>query len=44
MDSEMGNEMDIKNPRRLLAVGAPDSGVLSLLKGKYYHHLVLSIC
>ncbi|PZC91808.1 Adaptin-binding domain containing protein [Pyrenophora tritici-repentis] len=29
---KMDNEMDIKNPRRLLAVGAPDSGVLSLLK------------
>lgn len=25
--------MEIKNPRRILALGAPDSGVLSLLKG-----------
>lgn len=26
--------MDIKNPRRILALGAPGSGVLSILKGK----------
>jgi hypothetical protein len=25
--------MDIPNPRRILAVGAPESGVLSLLQG-----------
>lgn len=28
--------MEISNPRRILAVGAPDSGVLSLLKGMDY--------
>jgi hypothetical protein len=27
--------MDIKNPRRILAVGAPGSGVLSVLKGTH---------
>jgi hypothetical protein len=26
--------MEISNPRRILAVGAPDSGVLFLLKGE----------
>lgn len=26
--------MDIKNPRRILALGAPESGVLKLLQGK----------
>lgn len=25
--------MDITNPRRILALGAPDAGVLTLLKG-----------
>jgi hypothetical protein len=26
--------MEIKNPRRILALGAPDSGVLKLITGK----------
>ena len=26
--------MEIKNPRRILALGAPDSGVLKLLSGE----------
>jgi hypothetical protein len=28
--------MDIKNPRRILIVGAPGSGVLNVLKGDSY--------
>jgi hypothetical protein len=27
--------MDVSNPRRILALGAPDAGVLSLLKGTF---------
>jgi hypothetical protein len=27
------HDMDIKNPRRILAIGAPEAGVLPLLKG-----------
>jgi hypothetical protein len=29
------HNMDIKNPRRILAIGAPEAGVLSLLKGAF---------
>lgn len=36
MDSMEGmDSMDIKNSRRLLIVGAPDAGVLPLLKGMF---------
>jgi hypothetical protein len=33
--------MEIRNPRRILALGAPESGVLSLLKGTGAYHPAL---
>jgi hypothetical protein len=35
--------MDIKNPRRILAVGAPGSGVLSVLKGTLFSNPTIII-
>jgi hypothetical protein len=37
------HNMDIKNPRRILAIGAPGSGVLPLLKGTSYSLCVTCI-
>jgi hypothetical protein len=33
------HKMDISNPRRILAVSRPDSGLLELLKGSITYHL-----
>ena len=33
------HKMDISNPRRILAVSRPDSGLIELLKGNITYHL-----
>jgi hypothetical protein len=36
--------MEIKNPRRILALGVPDSGVLKLLSGNTARHILVAVC